>query len=86
MQGEGLVSIEHKYFVQGDIITVRLKGIAPGFGPEARFYCEDGAFAILRALKKHRSFARGVLEDETGVIITEATQGLDPGVYLFTSG
>lgn len=69
-----------------NIVTIRLKGSASGFGPEARFHSEDGADAILRALGRHRCFTCGVLEDKNGVIVTEATQHVHPGTYFFIPG
>ncbi|BDA49886.1 hypothetical protein COCOBI_15-0140 [Coccomyxa sp. Obi] len=73
----------HTWRKTENIVTIRLKGSAPGFGPEARFRSEDGAGAILGALGRHRCFTYGVLEDKNGVIITEATQQLHPGTYFF---
>ncbi len=74
------------YYKAESLITVRLKGTGPGFGPEARFHSEDGAAAILKALSKHCCFTRGVLEDKHGVIITEATKRLEPGTYFYIPG
>lgn len=76
----------HTLMKTQDIVTIRLKGTAPGFGPEAKFRSDDGAGAILGALGKHPCFTCGVLEDEYGVIITEASQQLHPGTYFFTPG
>ncbi len=76
----------HTWIKTENIVTIRLKGSAPGFGPEARFRSEDGAGAILRALGKHHCFTCGVLEDKNGIIITEATQQLHPGTYFFIPG
>jgi hypothetical protein len=76
----------HAWVKTDSLVTVRLKGTAPGFGPEARFHSEDGAAAILKALSKHCCFTRGVLEDMNGVMVTEATKHLDPGTYFYIPG
>ena len=76
----------HLWMKTENIVTIRLKESAPGFGPEARFRSEDGACAILGALGKHRCFTCGVLEDEYGVVVTEASQQLHPGTYFFIPG
>ena len=76
----------HASLKTDSLVTVRLKGTASGFGPEARFHSEDGAGAILKALSKHCCFSRGVLEDKHGVIITDATNHMEPGTYFYIPG